>query len=379
MPFFLPLLGTLLGGLATSAIGSALSPKQPKAPGYGELSAAGAQAEAEYLPIKRALESASALGAKAKIPQGQVPKYETKQMVRVRNGKFGVGTVPYVKEEWDPGGKYHGMTGDIVNERVLTGYEPSYKEVDFTGHGEIDTQAEMARRNAAIQLELQKKYGEDFVRESVKQAETADPEGADARNRLFSEIEKQAGRDSNQPLANELESQIRRDLLLGKRLGGDELGEISKALMRRGASGDPINPAITNEMEQGLQGQNRLNYRQGAMQELLSSGTAPNDIRYRRGQQNISNYGAYLAGITPQAQFQQLSGAQRGASPFITGPGLSRYTGGLEGAAVNMGANNFQQQSAFQSQQANPWFAGLGLAIKGAGAAGAAGWKPFGR
>lgn len=380
MPFFLPFLGTLLGGIATAAVGSALGPKQPKPQGYGELSAAGAQAEAEFLPTKRQLEAASALGKKARITTGaNSPIYETKQMVRLRNGMRGGETVPYVQSEWQPGGKYYGSQGDISTQRVITGYTPEYKEVDFTGHGEIDTQAEMAKRNAEIQLELQKKYGADFVREAVKQAEAADPEGAQARQLLYSKIQEQANRDSTQPLANELESQIKRDLLLGSKLSGDESSSIADVIARRSASGDVVNPEFQSAMEQGVQGQSRLNYRQDAMQQFLNSGATPNDIRYRRGQQDIANYGAYLAGVTPQAQFQQLSGAQRGASPYIQGPGLSRYTGGLEGSAANMGLNNFQQRSAFQSQQANPWFAGLGLAIKGAGAAGAAGWKPFGK
>jgi hypothetical protein len=380
--FFLPFLGTLLGGLGVSAIGSAMQPKQPTQPGYGQLTAAGAQADAEYLPIKRQLEAASMLGTKARIDTGKkTPTYSGKKMVQVnpQGSSMGGKLVEYDPKDFEKGGQYYGQTPRIVDQQVVSGYDPVYEEVDFTGKGEIQQQADMAKQMAGITLELQKKYGADFVKEALRQEELADPEGVMARKLLIQNINEQAGKEVDQPMADLLQLQIQEDLAAGKNLNADEMAQVEATLARRAGGGDQIQADIGSELTRGLSGDQRLANRQQGMYDFLVSGKTPEDYKYRRSQQNMSNLSAYLAGSTPQDQFAALSGAQRGAAPVAQAQPLSRYTGAGENAALGLGSQNYASQMNSYQQTANPWFAGISTALQGASALGASGWKPFGK
>jgi len=52
--------------------------------------------------------------------------------------------------------------------------------------------------------------------------------------------------------------------------------------------------------------------------------------------------------------------------------------GGAEQAAGGAALNTTQTQIGLATQQANPWMAGLSSLISAGGAAGSAGYKPFG-
>jgi len=115
----------------------------------------------------------------------------------------------------------------------------------------------------------------------------------------------------------------------------------------------------------------RRTARQQKAAAFLSGGFAKADRNYKKDQQDLANLGAFLSGQTPTAQFQQLSGAQNGAAPFVgttPGPGLNPNAG-AQGA--QFAQQNYQTQMA--NPQNNPWMQGLGMGLQTIGTAAAIG------
>ena len=249
------------------------SPKPPKPPDLAAANEAAVYADVETLPIRKMIESAAALGT----------------------------SVTYT----DP------QTGE-------------QKTADFTGFGDIDQSraqlefmAESASTIAKSQLDVQKEFGEEFIKQRIKELELSDPQGTEIRRMLGEEAKK--------------------DLEAGYGLGDELRQEVTQAV--RGAQA-----ARGNIMGDA-----------NAAAEAFAVGDAA--IRLR--QQRLANAASFLSGITPVAQFGAISGAQQGAAGF--NPMGIQQGIGVNPNSMQIGATFAQQsykqesQNAFNSAKMNPW------------------------
>jgi hypothetical protein len=231
---------------------------------------------------------------------------------------------------------------------------------------------------AKAQLANAKKYDSQFIAENLKQAKLADPEGFAARDKMDELIQKQINAKPDRPVAELLDRQIGSELKASNegRLDDEMKGVLDRsvgdALSSRGGyspSGDFEKPLTT-----GFAGEERQ--RNAAQKGIswLSSGSTPEDIAYRRDQQNLANLSAQVNGKTPESQFGSLSGAQQGPTPFQAGKALPSIAGGNADASA---INAYGAQASAASNQVNNWTAGLSSLLGIAGAAGQAGWKPL--
>ncbi|MEW6303493.1 MAG: hypothetical protein AB1705_08490 [Verrucomicrobiota bacterium] len=263
-----------------------------------------------------------------------------------------------------------------------TGGVPDYKEYDFTGLGDADIAAVNADKFASAILDIQKKYGAEFTAEALKQLEQADPEGVAARKQLFEKIQTQIGEDRERPLADELQRQIQAELEAGGKLDEQSAREFTQAVRRgQAARGNMLGDAATFQeaAEVGNQAEARRTARQQKALAFLTSGATPEDVTYRKDQQDMANLGAFLSGATPQAQFSQLSGAQNGAAPFVAGPAGPTVNPNAQNLGYGAEAQRYGAFTNWYSQQVNPWVAGITLvnntisAVRGGGQTSASG------
>lgn len=215
------------------------------------------------------------------------------------------------------------------------------KVADFTGLGDsdisranFDAGLENASKLAGKSLELSQQYGEKFVEQRRKELQASDPAGWSIRETMGKSIlaDLQAGKS--------LDPGLRADVVEAERSGqaarGNILGDSSAAA------------------------------------EAMQVGNAG----FRLWQQKLANAASFLSGTTPTAQFQQLTGAQQGASPFTpiapqAGIGLNAGAG-QAGANYSLGLYGQQSQNWATAQANNPWqsllggVSGLGLGTAGA-------------
>ena len=160
----------------------------------------------------------------------------------------------------------------------ITGEE---KEADFTGVGDIDqTRKELdfakesADSIAQSMLDIRKKYGTEFVKQSLEELELSDPQFRKVR---------------------------------------DALG---KAALEDVESGYALAPGMREEIQQaeraGQYARGNVFGAAPAAAEAFGVGNAA----FRLRQQRLANAASYLSGTTPVAQFGQIAGAQQGAAPF---------------------------------------------------------------
>lgn len=239
------------------------------------------------------------------------------------------------------------------------------RRADFTGYGDADVQGKLARQMAEIQLDLQKKYGTDFVDEARKQQELADPEGTAARKLLASEINRveEERKTRQRPVAGALDAQVLGELDRGTGLDDASTAAIESVLRERG--GNLGAEDIATELESGPAGEARKAARVQKAMSYLSSGASPEDAAFREKQTSLANMASFLSGRTPQSQFASLSGGQQGASPTPQGPGLPNVQGGMPGMADNAALQNYSQGIRATANNVSPWFAGLSLLTKG--------------
>ena len=249
---------------------------------------------------------------------------------------------------------------------------------DFTGFGEADVQSKLAKENAANVLALQKKYGPEFIKEALKQQELADPEGTAARRMSYDLIQQQIEKNPDRPVGDLLDSQVSEQLAAGKgltKVSNDVLRDaVARSLAARGDSGEGAD--FSQPLTTGFAGEDRAAAGRAKAQAWLSSGNTPEDVRYRREQQNMSNLSSFINGATPQSQFAALSGAQNGAAPFVParpGPQMGNSAGA---AGQQFAQQSWQTQLGAQANQVSPWLAGLSAMLTGTGAvAGATGGR----
>lgn len=352
----------------------------PASPNLASASREVAEAQANALPEQRALAAAAQQGGTAQYTVGKhtekrqfvrLPAVESREVVngRVAHHTAQGQVVPYVAEEWQPGGKYFKegqQTPNIFNRNVRV--PGSTQTADFTGYGTADIEGELARQFADIQTDLGAKYGVDFAKQRRAEAEMADPEGFAARAKEYELIQNELNNPSPiSPLSGTLDEQILSQLEAGGGIDDMERGlldaAVAKANMAR--SGQTSGADIERSMTSGYEGEARRNAALDKAAGWLESGSTPEDIEFRREQQNLGNLGSFISGQTPQSQFANLSGAQQGATPFVPGrqpPSLPANAGaaGAPGAVAG-----YQSQLAAQGSQANNWFAGMSALLQG--------------
>jgi hypothetical protein len=232
---------------------------------------------------------------------------------------------------------------------TYTDMDGKEKTVDFTGFGDIDESRkeldfaeESADRMAKSALNLQQKYGTDFVMQRLKELELSDPQFRKVRDAL--------GKAALE------------DVELGYKLAPgmrDEVQQASRAAQMARGNYSGAAPAAEEAFEVG-------------------------NAAFRLRQQRLANAASYLSGTTPVAQFGQIAGAQQGASPFQpmgirSGIGLDPNAGARSlGLAQGVYNNQFQDYMNQQQQGADMFgsVAGLGLGaltggLLGGGKAGA--------
>lgn len=376
---------TGLAGLGYQLSGAGM----PDQPDLGRSSAELANVNAKLLPIQRALEAAAQQGKKVSV---NVPEhFEDTQAVQVLTGnkvmgKFGMmpelAWVPYVPDEWAKGGKYNPegttVTPTIKHKKIHVPEGP--REFDFTGYGAAETQSKLAQAMAKVQRDLSQKYDSQFIDEALKQERLADPQSFEARSLMNELIQDQIKRPLNAPVADELARQVSEELRAGgegrldPRMHEVLMGAGSDALRSRGGSDAPIDferPLVT-----GTAGTQRQLAAIGKATGELAGGQTPEDIAYRREQQDLANLADFVAGKTPQSQFSSLSSAQRGPTPFAPGqplPMMPNNSQGAQGAALNA----WQTQMGAAENQTPNWMTGLTAALGIGGAAAKLGWKPL--
>ena len=159
---------------------------------------------------------------------------------------------------------------------------------------------ESADAVAKSQLEVQQKYGLDFVDQRLAELERSDPIGFQARKEMGESILDELRQGS--ALTDEQRTQVTQAERAAQAARGNVFGSA---------------PAAAEAMAVG-------------------------DAGFRMKQQRLANAAAFLSGSTPVAQFGQISGAQAGASPF-------NPVAVQQGMTVNPNAGLQGQQFAQQS------------------------------
>ncbi|HUA64887.1 MAG TPA: hypothetical protein VME24_03505 [Alphaproteobacteria bacterium] len=145
---------------------------------------------------------------------------------------------------------------------------------------------------------------------------------------------------------------------LGARGGGGAGGGVGG-----GATGNAATPYL-NQFAQplttGFPGEQRQSQAAQSAMGFLASGSDPEDIEYRRTQQNLANLAAEANGQTPSSQFASLSGAAAGPAPTAPDGAAALPLMSDNGAAAQqIGLQNWQTQMQNANNQVNPWIAGI--------------------
>jgi hypothetical protein len=247
---------------------------------------------------------------------------------------------------------------------------------DFTGVGGVDADEAVARQMAQINLDLQKKYGVDFVEQAREQEKLADPESFAARSKLNEMIQQQIGSTPERPVADLLQGQIGEELSAAKdgHLSAPDKSRLDEAVAAAGSARGGVEAVdFESPLTTGMEGERRKAAAIQKANSWMTSGATPEDVDYRREQTNLANLQAFISGQTPQSQFKSLSGAQAGPAPMATGQPLPQ----MATNSTQAGAQNAISTAAAQSSQVNPWMAGLSGLIGLGNVAAGAGWKPF--
>lgn len=244
-------------------------------------------------------------------------------------------------------------------------------QADFTGFGTADIEGQLARQYADIEAELSRKYGKEFATQARQLAEQADPEGTAARKLEYEMIQKQIEQGKPiSPLSTGIEQSVKGQLEAGA--GFDPLSRellessIAQANKARAGTG-PSGQQVADWLSTGWEGQGRRQAATDKATAWLSSGQTPEDIGYRREQQNLANLGAFVSGRTPESQFENIAGAGRGAAPLIpgqTGPGMPQNAASL---GPGYDVNRYRAQVGAELGAANPWLSGISSILSATG------------
>jgi len=282
--------------------------------------------------------------------------------------------VDYHAADWAPGGRYASLGTPNVKTRKVK-VKGHTETADFTGYGTADVTDALTRQYADMEARLSGKYGTQFAAEAAREARLADPEGYAARQKMYQMIQERLGQEPEQPVAELLQQQVREQLAAGSRLDDMERevlrAGLADAQKARGQTGATVEE-FAAPLETGFEGQARRDAGVGRANRWLASGATPEDVAYRRSQQDLANLSAFVQGQSPVSQFPQLSAAQAGTTPVFAGqPGPALSNPDLAGASqFAIGNWNTAMQQALNTP--NGWMTGIQALLKlGGGVAGA--------
>lgn len=221
--------------------------------------------------------------------------------------------------------------------RVKIGDE--YIDVDFTGFGDLDQlgiDLEAMRTSAdaiaAMNLDIQQRYGEQMNLEQLKRIKEADPVGYELRQKLAETTleELSAGRELGEGAARQVEQSVRgAQAARGNVYGAANIGQEALAKFDAG-------------------------------QRLLT--------------QRMSQAQAYALGTPITAQYGAISGAQQGAAnfaPMQLQQGIAQNPN-AGAQAAQFASSNYSTYVQGLQNQSNPWMEGLGM-VAGVAAQGVGG------
>jgi hypothetical protein len=365
----------------------------PKIPGGASSSKAVADAQAAALPIQKGLAAAEAQGGEALNFGYTTSTASADQRAGIQNriadlnGLLDAGSKPG-QNALSPEGKaiYTGQIKALQSqlEQLPAGGGTIYKDsngkivpreeavANFKGYGTADIEGKLAGQMTDIQTNLGAKYGKQFAQEARTEAQQADPMGFAARQKELDLINNEIDKPMPiNPMATTLDQRMAERVKAGSGLDDMSRNLLDEAVSRSNADrgGSTSAGDVAGIMSTGNEGAARRQAGTTAAGAWLSSGATPEDVAYRREQQNLANLGSFIGGQTPQSQFQNLSGASQGAAPFYPGqPGPTQpNNASTVGPAYSVAA--WQKQLAGQSGQANSWMAGLSSIMSGVSSA----------
>lgn len=357
---------------------------QPQYPNETASSAQMAQTNAALLPIQRGMAAAAQTGGQYtfSLPQGAsagslginangqgwynqngqlVSSDHNYQGTPIYGGYGGNGKPPTITGysgtqglTWRPG------TTTINGVPVKQNGDGSYT-VDFNGFGAAQAAATEAQQTAASQLALEQQYDPKFIAQALQEERQADPESFAARNEMSNLIQQQASAPLNEPVSTLLNSQIQGTLNAAQNNTLTAMdtarlnAAVSDALGSHGGGGPRAN--FQQPLTSGFAGEQRQAQAAQSAEGFLASGSDPEDIEYRRTQQNLANLAAEANGQTPSSQFASLSGASSGPAPMAEGTTLPLMSDN-GAAAQQVGVQNWETQMQNANNQVNPWLAG---------------------
>lgn len=379
-------IGTIaaIAAAATSIGATAYSlASQPGAPNYNSLvnaSAQGIQAQADVLPFQRRYQAAAQQGSwTTRWGYGTTTAGQWRQNMEAaarQGGPFAAQAAQIAQSLQNvPDNQqifYNNSTGAIAPR--------SQAVVDFSGMGAAEVQSKLNQEMAQVQLQLQQRYGTQFAQEAAHEIALADPQGAQARQELYDLTEQQNNATPDRPVANLLDRQVGEQLASGSNLDPTMRSVLDQAVANaQGARGGQT-PANTDDfaypLQSGFEGLQRELAGEQKATGWLASGSTPEDIQYRRAQQNLANLGSFVNGQTPEAQFRNLSAASQGSTPFVSGQPLQQMPPD-SGGAIGYTTAGYLQNMRYQQSQANPWMSGLSSMLGLGNVLGNAGWSPF--
>ena len=188
-------------------------------------------------------------------------------------------------------------------------------------------------------------------------------ESVAARAEMNNLVRGQIDRPIEAPVADMLNQQVGDSMTAARqnRLTGMDQSRLDAAVAEAQGARGGAGPAadFAKPLTSGFAGEQRQQQAtQGAM-GFLSSGSSPEDIAYRRNQQNLANLSAEANRKTPQSQFSSLSGAQNGPTPIQTKAPLSVMPEGQAAGAQQAALSTWNTQMGQANSTVDPWLVGL--------------------
>ncbi|MEN9631962.1 MAG: hypothetical protein RL077_366 [Verrucomicrobiota bacterium] len=378
------------------------SPSAPPPPDYAKANREGIETDIETLPLRRAIEQASALGEGAVFGGKYYKNPADAQVAKLAATRQKDADLQSLNEQiaatkgnpwgWQERNQLMARRDTLQKERDKLG-----DVGDFTGLGDdtlarkylgvaLDGADELARR----QLKMRQEQGVANVEQTVKELRAADPEGYEARQRIQRSVESDVL--NYDPEAGDMGTMLRdarEEYALGSKLDASTAQEVEQAARAaQSARGNilGIGAATQEAMALGSAGEARKNQRLSTLNTLEGQS-------YGRKQQGVASASSFLLGNPITNQFGSLGGAQSGALNYQP----QSPTRGI-GQDPNAGSRSqgYAQQNYSQAMDAynqaaakgNPWMsvasgvigagAGAFTGGLGAGAAGSLFSKPSG-
>lgn len=263
----------------------------------------------------------------------------------------------------------------IINALSALGQKGSVggQTFDFTGLGNADTARKVSDQMAATMLALQKEKSPQIIQQRIDELKAADPQGYAARKQLFDRIVADSQANPDRPVSQDLQNELQDQLSKGAGFDDARQEKQVREQARGGqvASGIYLGNAPTTQEAKSVvnAGESLQSQRQQNALAMLQSGTSPEDIAYRRFQQNIANLGNFQSGESPTAQFQQVSGAAHGPVNFVGGaPNTNTFNPGAAGSGMSNALSGYGGQLGWFGSQANPWLSGMSTSAHALGA-----------